>query len=175
MSLIIISPFLLRDFDECGLQIFLLLVLSAAGFAFARREPVIAGVLLAAGATYKATPLLFLPLLLWKREWKGAAAMVVSTLALNVLLPVAYLGWSQTLAENRNWIAVSTRILSDSEGAYPSSQTFEPPKVQNLGLRACWRGTSNPIPRDIRSTSTIPCSFNSEDYRLTPPRPLQPY
>jgi len=136
VSLVIASPFLLRDLDECGLQLLLLGLLSAAAYALARGRAVTSGGFLAAAATYKATPMLFLPLLVWKRQWKAASAMACGILVLNLALPACHLGWGKTLEANGHWMADARRILSQTAEAYPSNPGVEPPKVQNLSLRA---------------------------------------
>ena len=135
LTLLVLLPFIIRDLDECGLQIILLLLCSLAAAAFQRRRMVLSGFWLAAAATYKATPLLFLPFLLWKRQWKAAGCMVFFIAALN-LLPATYLGWEKTLAENRHWFTYTLSVARDTPDAYPSVPRWETPKHQNLSLSA---------------------------------------
>lgn len=128
-------PFLLRDLDECGLQLLLLLMLSAGAYAMLRRRDGLAGFCLAAAVTYKATPLLFLPLLVWKRQWRAAGFMVAFLVVLN-LLPAVYLGWNDTLAANRAFFARTAHSMANTPDAYPSVPGVEAPKPQNLSLAA---------------------------------------
>ncbi|MCI0377599.1 MAG: DUF2029 domain-containing protein, partial [Gemmataceae bacterium] len=111
-------PFLLRDLDECGLQIFLLVMLSVAGWALARRRPLACGFCLATAAAYKVTPFLFLPYLMWKRQWQAAAWMAVFVGAW-FLAPAVYLGWEQTIDCHERWVTTSYRIATAKQ-AYPS-------------------------------------------------------
>jgi hypothetical protein len=103
LSLVFLMPHLSRDLQECGLQLILLAILTAAGYALWSGQSIRAGFWLALGITYKTTPLLFLPLLVWKRQWRAAAATVVFVIAMN-LLPALYLGWDLTVrAHGESW------------------------------------------------------------------------
>jgi hypothetical protein len=134
-TIIVLLPFLIRDLDECGPQILLMLLCSISAYAFLRGQRVTSGLWLAAAATFKATPLLFLPFLCWKREWKAAAAMTVGVVALN-LLPGAYLGWNKAVECNRHWFQHTRAVTRDTAEAYPSVPKWENPKHQNEGLAA---------------------------------------
>jgi len=130
----VVLPYLIRDLDECGLQSLLLFALTAAGYAFAQGRKTHAGFWLGLAIVYKATPLLFLPLLLWKREWKTAASTVVFTIGLS-LLPATYLGWNGMVDAQRFWFERAGGIL-ENQDAYPSVPGIEPPKTQNVSLKA---------------------------------------
>lgn len=127
-------PFLLRDLDDCGLQTFLLFFLTAAGFALQRGGGCRAGFWLATAAIYKATPLLFLPFLLWKRQWKPALATAVFAL-LWCIAPAAFLGVEKTLECHGRWLGRALK-LGTARQAYPSQLDLEEPKVYNLSLQA---------------------------------------
>ncbi len=130
----ILLPYLIRDLDECGLQLFLLFFLSAAGYAFAHGRKIHSGFWLGLAIVYKATPLLFVPLLLWKREWRAAAATIGFGVVLS-LLPATYLGWNETMSAHRFWFERAGVILENQQ-AYPSVPGIEAPKVQNVSLKA---------------------------------------
>lgn len=134
-TLIVLVPFILRDFDECGMQIVLLLFCSLGTYTFSQGRSMASGFWLAAAATYKATPLLFLPFLCWKREWKTAGAMVFFIVVLNTV-PALHLGWEKMLGAHRNWYARVHSIAQDTAEAYPSVPEFELPKHQNESLAA---------------------------------------
>lgn len=134
-TLVALLPFVFRDLDECGLQLILLSILSSAAYAWHTGRYRLCGFCLALGVVYKATPLLFLPFLLWKREWKSAAWMAVFTLALS-LLPAVYLGWDEMVAANKQWCQDSAYIMTHTPDAYPSNPFAEIPKTQNLSLTA---------------------------------------
>ena len=128
-------PFILRDLDECGLQLLCLGMLTAAGAAVHRGQAWAGGVWLAAAISFRVTPLLFLPLLVWKREWKTAGATVICLVAWN-LAPALWLGPTGAIRQNVLWATHVTTVLGDSPDAYPSPGAIEAPKHQNVGLRA---------------------------------------
>lgn len=134
VAFFVLLPYVLRDMDECGLQIFLLTLLTAGGWALARGRSVQAGFWLATAAVYKATPLLCLPYLLWKRRWKAAAAMV-AFVGFWAVAPAAFLGWDKTVAAHQQFLA-RNRIVAAHRTAYPELPDFEPPKPQNQSLHA---------------------------------------
>jgi hypothetical protein len=136
ISLIVLGPFLLRDLDECGLQTLLLWLLIAGGYALSQGKKVACGACLAAAATYKVAPLLMLPFLLWKRQWKSAGSMTVFLVVLNLAAPACYLGWREAVAANEQWVQQTSWSLRNMPEAYPSVPGAELPKPQNLSLRA---------------------------------------
>ncbi len=140
-SAALVFPYVIRDLDECGLQIFLLFLLSAAGLALHQGRTGWAGFWLGTAITYKITPVICLPLLLWKRRWRAAAWTTVFVVAWNAL-PVAVLGWDSTVRCHQEWWRRTSSVASDA-GAYPSVQGFEPSqptieeaKPQNISLKA---------------------------------------
>lgn len=136
LTVAVLLAFLLRDLDECGLQLMLLGMLSAGVWSLWKKQSLLAGLWFAAGASFKSTPLLFLPFLLWKREWKAATAMALGLLLLNFALPAAYLGPQTTTVAVRDWADRMAQIAHDQPEAHPSIHPIEPAKVQNQGLQA---------------------------------------
>lgn len=134
LSVLILIPLVLRDLDECGLQTFLLFFLTAGGYALWKGRHTRAGFWLATAASYKVTPVLCLPFLLWKREWRAAAWMVAFT-GLWAIAPAAFLGW-QGMVEAQTRFLARAREVSAAHNAYPSLLQFEPPKPQNLSLQS---------------------------------------
>jgi hypothetical protein len=129
----LLLAYLLRDLDECGLQLFLLFFLTAALSALTAGRPARAGFWLATAAAYKVTPALFLPVLLWKRQWRAAAWMVVF-LAGWTAAPVLFVGLANTLEAHRGWLAYTHRVAQVRK-AYPDT-LLEPQRVDNLSLAA---------------------------------------
>ena len=163
-SFVLLLPFILRDLDECGMQTFLLLFLAASAWMLYHQKIWQCGFWLAAAITYKVTPLLFVPLLIWKRQWKATAWTVLFTVLLNVL-PFVALGWDGMVQANKTWFhrivftfknepaefpisPGAAYLLPSGEPiakedrvkhypiAYPSSAGTERPKIHNLSLRA---------------------------------------
>ncbi len=133
-TLAITLSFLLRDLDECGLQIYLLFFLSAAGYSLAYKRESWSGFWLATATIYKVTPALFLPFLLWKRKFK-AAAWMITFIGLWFLLPMLFLGMEKTFEGHQTWFLRASKIAS-LKSAYPYQGVLEPPRVYNFSLAA---------------------------------------
>jgi hypothetical protein len=134
LSLLAVAPFLTRDFNEAGLQIYLLFMLTLAAQTWKSGARITSGFWLALAVSYKATPLLFLPFLIWKREWRTASAMAVWLVVLS-LTPAIWLGWNGMIEGHVSWIERLEKSHDHVE-AYPSLGIIEQPTQNNLGLRA---------------------------------------
>lgn len=134
LALALVLRWLVRDLDDCGQQLLLLGILTAAGWAVFNRRPLAAGALLGLGATYKLTPVLFLPLLLYKRRWRDALWMVVFIVGLNVAAPALRLGGPLTWQANRLFFSKAAAVMQ-AVNADPSANGVEDPKHTNKNLR----------------------------------------
>lgn len=134
LAVFLLLPYVLRDLDECGLQIFLLFFLSAAGFALVRGKPILSGFWLGTAIQYKVAPLLFVPFLIWKRQWRATFA-TAGFVVLWGLAPALFLGMDATIKAHREWFDTIAKVNTTKE-AYPSLQEREAPKPQNLSLMA---------------------------------------
>jgi hypothetical protein len=134
MALTAFLPHLLRDFEECGLHVILMSILTAGAYALWSGRSILAGFWFALAVTYKTAPVLFLPVLVWKRQWRAAAAMIVFAIALN-LLPALYLGWDLTVRchERTFEFIQSTSKLEDI-----AENGMEVPKLNNQSLIAAF-------------------------------------
>src|SRR5207237_7563440 len=92
-----------------------------------------AGFWLATAASDKATPILFLPYLLWKRQWQAAGWMAVFVLAW-AIAPAPLVGVEKTLEAQQQWLSHIERV-SATRQAYPD-QLVEPQRTDNLSLAA---------------------------------------
>lgn len=128
----ILYPYVLRDLDDCGLQILLLFFLTAAMAAMAKQRSFAAGTWLAVAASYKLMPILFLPLLVWKQQWRGAVGMGIALAIINLAIPSLFLGWSETVAANRRWW---TQMKQCAQVQDPCENGVEPPRHQNQSLQ----------------------------------------
>ena len=134
LSLAVVLRWLVRDLDDCGQQLLLLLVLTASAWAVTRRRSVLAGGLLGLAATYKATPLLFLPLLLYKRRWKPAIWMIVAVVLLNTVGPALFVGWAKMRDSSRMFWS-KTKDVAQATRQDPTANGVEPPRHTNRNLR----------------------------------------
>lgn len=130
-ALVLLYPNVIRDLDDCGIQLLLLFFLTAAGYALFKSHYLACGFWLGLGITYKSTPLLFLPLLVWQRQWRALAWTGVWILTWNVALPAFYLGIPESVAANQIYLS---RVRAVG-GIKNPSETYEPPRHQNQGLK----------------------------------------
>jgi hypothetical protein len=133
LTVAFVFAYLLRDLDECGLQLFLVFFLSAAAAASAAGRPGWCGFWLATAATYKSTPVLFLPWLLWKRQWR-AAGWMAAFLAAWAAAPALFVGVDTTVRSHQRFLAHGQK-LAEARKAYPT-QLLELPRPYNLSLAA---------------------------------------
>jgi len=126
------AGYILRDLDECGLQTLLLGLLTLTAIALSRQQFLRAGLWLAAAVSYKLTPVLGIPFLIWKRRWTPALLATMFVVVLN-LLPATYLGWDVTTSANARFLTTLRGSLAVDD---PSQNVAEPPKPQNQALVA---------------------------------------
>ncbi len=131
LAFLLLAPWVVRDFDEAGLQFLLLAMLTVAGWCVYRGKQMAGGAWLALAITFKSTPLLFLPLLVYKRQWVAAGSTVLFVVVFNVMLPGIIWGPEKTQEAFGHWWA---RVREVSKGADPSENGVEPPKHQNQSL-----------------------------------------
>lgn len=129
-TLALAGPYVLRDLEDCGLQILLLFCLTAGARCMTLGRPKSSGAWLGLAAAYKLTPLIFLPYLVWKRQWQAAAAMVLSVIATS-LAPAIYLGWETTRNCHQQWFACAAHTLQVAD---PTENGVEPPRHLNQSL-----------------------------------------
>jgi hypothetical protein len=131
LGFLLLAPWVVRDFDEAGLQILLLVMLTLVGWCVYRGKSVAAGAWLALAMTYKSTPVLFLPLLIYKRQWTAAGCAVVFFIMFNVVVPGILWGPEKT----REALEISGgRIVALASLKDPCENGIEPPKHQNQSL-----------------------------------------
>lgn len=93
-----------------------MLLLFVLGLRWLERRPVLAGIALGLAVNIKYLPLLFLPYLLIRRQWKVSASLLISSVVF-ALLPAIGTGWN---ANARNW-ATATDGLFRMAGLRTSS------------------------------------------------------
>lgn len=134
VALFILIAWFFRDLDDCGLQIILLYMLTAAGWWVMHKRPWLCGLLLAAAFSYKSTPLLFLPFLIYKRRWPEAIWMVVFIAILNVGIPGLILGWEKSLEANKIYVQKTIATLEANQKD-PIANSVEAPRHVNRNIR----------------------------------------
>lgn len=131
LSLFLLYPYVIRDLDDCGLQFLLLGMLTIGFSALMAGRDFPAGAWFAAAASYKLTPLLVLPFLLWKRRWTAALAMAVGLVAINFALPIAIVGWDSSRGMQQRWVR---QLAACGAIRDPSRNGVEPARHQNQCL-----------------------------------------
>lgn len=101
---------------QVNVYLFFLVVL--AFHLFRRRRDAWGGLALAAAASAKAVPILFLPYLLYKRAWRAAAWTAGFLVALNVALPLVAFGPARTAQHWRVWRGVAAAETADPTPHY---------------------------------------------------------
>jgi hypothetical protein len=134
LTCLITLRWLVRDLDDCGLQIVLLGILTAAAWALKNRRTVLAGGFIALATTYKTTPALCIPFVLYKRRWREAVWAVVFLVVFNLFIPTLWLGWSKTLLANRMFFKKAQQVVQEIRED-PTANGMESPKHANRGLR----------------------------------------
>lgn len=130
-TLVLVGCYVQRDLDDCGLQLFLLFFLTAALYALWRGSALGCGFWLGLATAYKVTPVIFLPYLIWKREFRAAGWMAAFFVLFN-LAPAVYLGWETTRHYHVYWLKWSASCLASAD---PSVNPLEPPRHLNQGLQ----------------------------------------
>jgi len=154
-ALAVTLPWFTRDLDDAGLHLILVAMLTAAAWWTMQRRSVLAGLMLAMAATWKLTPVLFLPLMLYKRRWREAAWMVVFIVALNFIAPLIGFGWNGTVEAHRIFLAEMRKdIAAPLED--PTATGVDPPRHQNRSLKLAicrylqtYRPDGRPHPDDV--------------------------
>jgi uncharacterized membrane protein len=91
VSLLLAIHYLIRDFDDGGPHVILLAILVGGIYCVWRGREKLGAFWLGLGIAVKITPGLFLPYLLWKRQWRLFGYTSVAT-ALWVVLPAVWMG-----------------------------------------------------------------------------------
>lgn len=130
-TLLLLYPYVIRDLDDCGLQMMVLMLLSLGLVFISLRKHLAAGLTLAVAALYKVTPIYFAAFLLWKRQWTAAASMFVLILAINGAVPRLYLTADEARAAHQKWWARCTDVFQVRD---PLENGVEEPRHQNQGL-----------------------------------------
>jgi len=131
VTLLLASHAILRDLDDGGPHLILLALLTG-GVACARQgRDALAGMWFGLAAALKAPAALFLPFLLWKRQWRPAAYTAVALLAWTIL-PALWMGPSSWWRHQSEWMRVA---LASAVGAPIPGAAESESRVQNQALK----------------------------------------
>jgi hypothetical protein len=130
-AFVLLAPWVVRDFDECGLQILLLFFISMAAWMVWRGARIAAAAWLALAITWKAAPLIFVPLLLWKRRWVAALATLGFVLVFNAIVPAVLWGPATAQQALTRYFNEFRRVATLQD---PAENGVEPPTHRNQNL-----------------------------------------
>jgi len=132
LAFLLLANWIVRDFDECGLQILLLFFLSMAAWSLYRGARITTGVWLGLAITFKLTPVLFVALLLWKRRFVEAAAAICFVVLFNVVAPALIWGPSLTQEALVRHVETLTTIVALDD---PAENGVEQPSHRSQSLK----------------------------------------
>jgi hypothetical protein len=140
---------------QVNFYLFLLVVL--AFHLFRQRRDAWGGLALAAAASAKAVPIVFLPYLLYKRAWGAAAWTAGFLVVLNVVLPFAVFGPARTAQHWRVWRSVAALETADPTPHYMNQSLLAAMKR----LLTTEGGASDPVRYAVASwpTSRVVTAF----------------
>jgi alpha-1,2-mannosyltransferase len=123
--------FILNDLDDGGPHLMLLGILAGGIYSIWVGRERLGGALIGLGIVLKITPVLFVLLFLWKRQWRVAAYTVLATI-IWILLPVLYMGPTSWWEHHTEW--TNNAVLSVLDRQAEGRQENELQKA-NLSLR----------------------------------------
>ncbi len=128
-ALLIMSRFVLRDFDDGGQNLILLGLTWGAIYLWFKGKPVLGGLSLGFATALKCTPALFILYFAWKQQWKFAIAAAL--FAVLFTLAPAIRGSSYTV-EMKAWLGTVARGVTQPD---PAVGILGPEELQNKSLR----------------------------------------
>jgi hypothetical protein len=135
LTILAMGKFFVREVGLGQTNLLLAVLVLAALACWTRGRDVAAGALLAAAAVVKPYAILFLPYLVARRKWSGAASFVVVLVGALVLPALSY-GWSGNLAQLHEWwVVVTTSTAPNLVGQ---------DNISIAGMYAAWLGIGTP-------------------------------
>jgi alpha-1,2-mannosyltransferase len=96
------SHFIVRDLDDGGPHTILLAILTAGIYSLFKQRKWMGAIWLGLATAIKVTPGLFVPFLLWKRQWRLAAYAALAS-AFWIALPIVRMGPASWYGDMRAW------------------------------------------------------------------------
>jgi hypothetical protein len=118
VPLIMSARLLQEHLQHTQINLYLLFLVVFAFHSFRERREAVGGLALAAAASARAVPILFLPYLLYKRAWGAAAWTGGFLVVLNLLPPLLAFGPAQATERWRSWRAIASAETADPTPQY---------------------------------------------------------
>jgi hypothetical protein len=129
-TLILGGHYLIRDLDDGGPNVILLIILIGGMYCFWRGRNWLGAFWLGLGIAVKITPGLFLAFLLWKRRWRLAAYAAAATI-LWILVPMVWMGPGSWWQHQQQWNSVALSVFDDADAGRAGNEQ----RVQNQALK----------------------------------------
>lgn len=142
LTVLFAAHYIVRDLDDGGPHVILLAMLVGAIYSVWRGRALSAALLFGLAAALKAPNALFLPFLLWKRQWRLAVLSTAALLAWTAL-PAVWMGCAPWWQAQREWASVAVASVAGhpADGAKTSEE-----RVQNQALRPALARYCRPSP-----------------------------
>jgi hypothetical protein len=95
---------IMGDLLHGNVNLFIVMLVVAALYAFHQGRDLLAGVSLALAIACKVTPALFVPYFLWKRAWRTLAGCAVGLVLFLGPVPAGFLGWEENARLLSSWV-----------------------------------------------------------------------
>ena len=131
ITLVLGVQYILRDLDDGGPHLLLLTILVGGMYCVSRGRAVLGAAWFGLATVLKAPVGLFLPFLLWKRQWK-LAGLSAAAAVLWTMLPMVWMGPTSWWSHEVEW--TRTALQSVLDNPTPGVQASEQ-RVQNQSLK----------------------------------------
>ena len=118
VPLLMSARLLQEHLQHTQINLYVLFLVVLAFYYFRVRRDVAGGLALAAAASLRAVPVIFLPYLLYKRAWRAAGWTAGFLLVLNLVLPLLTFGTAKTAERWRSWRAIARAQAADPTPTY---------------------------------------------------------
>lgn len=131
VTLVLGAQYILRDLDDGGPHLLLLTILVGGAYCVSRGRDILGATWFGLATVLKAPAGLFLPFLLWKRQWKLAGLSVAAAI-LWTMLPMVWMGPASWWSHEVEWTrTVLQSVLGDPTPGVQASEQ----RVQNQSLK----------------------------------------
>jgi Glycosyltransferase family 87 len=119
-TLLLASHYIVRDLDDAGLNSILLGFVMLGVYLVGRKYYAVGSLSIGLAIALKATCGIFVPFLIWKRQW-SLALLTAASAALWIMLPAVWMGPANWWAAERDWI---DSAVGFALGRYPAAELY---------------------------------------------------
>jgi hypothetical protein len=148
---VVTLPFVYDQFHLGQPNLLLLALMLTGCFLLRARHGWLAGLPFATAAAIKVFPIMIVPYLIWRRQWKTLTSMAAFIILFLVVLPATIRGFDRNWAELNSWI--HGMLLSSDDQKFSRSDTFS---WRNHSLYAVEHRLLRPINAELVSDGSAP-------------------